>query len=185
MFFILQLKAISNEIESQLFKCFGDTGQKYKNKYRSLIFNIKDQKNQTLWRRICEKAVNPYQLVRLSSDDLASQELALWREREAKHQLDMIKKSELELLNCNRQYVFKTHKGEQVFEEDRPKDQVTEVISGLGENSNVAVEGRDDVDGKDKEKEKKNSSKHNRRDRSRDRNGRGHSRDSSKNRKDR
>lgn len=49
--------------------------------------------------------------MRLSPDDLASQELALWREREAKHQLDMIKKSELELLNCNRQYVFKTHKG--------------------------------------------------------------------------
>ena len=49
--------------------------------------------------------------VRLSSDDLASQELASWREREAKHQIDMIKKSELELLNCNRQFVFKTHKG--------------------------------------------------------------------------
>lgn len=106
-----EVNNISTEIESQLFKCFGDTGQKYKNKYRSLIFNIKDAKNQTLWRRICEKSISPYQLVRLSPDDMASQELALWREREAKHQLDMIKKSELELLNCNRQYVFKTHKG--------------------------------------------------------------------------
>lgn len=106
-----ELKSISTEIESQLYKCFGDTGQKYRNKYRSLIFNIKDIKNQTLWRRICEKSINPYQLVRLSPDDLASQELALWREREAKHQLDMIKKSELELLKCTRQYVMKTHKG--------------------------------------------------------------------------
>lgn len=35
----------------------------------------------------------------------------MWREREAKHQLDMIKKSELELLNSSRQYVLKTHKG--------------------------------------------------------------------------
>lgn len=116
-------------------------------------------KNQTLWRRICEKAVNPYQLVRLSPDDLASQELALWREREAKHQLDMIKKSELELLSCNRQYVFKTHKGEQVFEDDRPKDQVTEVISGLdADSSNVLDKDKekDDVDGK----EKKGTSKH-------------------------
>lgn len=42
---------------------------------------------------------------------MASQELAKWREQEAKHQLDMIKKSEIELLNCNRQYVLKTHKG--------------------------------------------------------------------------
>lgn len=57
------LKSISTEIESQLYKCFGDTGQKYRNKYRSLIFNIKDIKNQTLWRRICEKTINPYQLV--------------------------------------------------------------------------------------------------------------------------
>lgn len=58
-----EVKNISTEIESQLFKCFGDTGQKYRNKYRSLIFNIKDAKNQTLWRRICEKSINPYELV--------------------------------------------------------------------------------------------------------------------------
>lgn len=45
---------------------------------------------------------------------MASQELAKWREQEAKHQLDMIKKSEIELLNCNRQYVLKTHKGNKV-----------------------------------------------------------------------
>ncbi|XP_063913585.1 death-inducer obliterator 1-like isoform X1 [Zophobas morio] len=127
------LKDISTEIESQLYKCFGDTGQKYRNKYRSLIFNIKDIKNQTLWRRICEKSINPYQLVRLSPDDLASQELALWREREAKHQLDMIKKSELELLKCSRQYVLKTHKGEQILEDNRPTDHIdnTEVITSL------------------------------------------------------
>lgn len=58
-----EISNISTEIETQLFKCFGDTGQKYRNKYRSLIFNIKDIKNQTLWRRICEKSINPYQLV--------------------------------------------------------------------------------------------------------------------------
>jgi hypothetical protein len=132
------LKSISTEIESQLYKCFGDTGQKYRNKYRSLIFNIKDIKNQTLWRRICEKTINPYQLVRLSPDDMASQELALWREREAKHQLDMIKKSELELLKCNRQYVLKTHKGEQILEDNRPTDHIdnTEVITSLTDGSN-------------------------------------------------
>lgn len=60
-----ELKNISTEIEEQLFKCFGDTGQKYRNKYRSLIFNIKDAKNHTLWRRICEKSIGPYELVSL------------------------------------------------------------------------------------------------------------------------
>lgn len=94
--------------------------------------------------------------MRLSPDDLASQELALWREREAKHQLDMIKKSELELLSCSRQYVFKTHKGEQVFEDDRPKDQVTEVISGLDADSSNVLDKKEDAEGKDK----KGTSKH-------------------------
>lgn len=60
-----EITNISTEIETQLYKCYGDTRQKYKTKYRSLIFNIKDTKNQTLWRRICEKSINPYQLVRI------------------------------------------------------------------------------------------------------------------------
>lgn len=63
-----EVKNISTEIETQLFKCFGDTGQKYRNKYRSLIFNIKDAKNQTLWRRICEKSINPYELVNIKEN---------------------------------------------------------------------------------------------------------------------
>lgn len=171
-----EINSISTEIESQLYKCFGDTSQKYRNKYRSLIFNIKDVKNQTLWRRICEKSINPYQLVRLSSDDLASQELALWREQTTKRQLDMIKKSELELLNCNRQYVFKTHKGEQVFEDDRPKETVdsTEVITSLtSEGSN------DDTKRSSSKEREKKSLKHSKRDRER---GRSKDRDRSRDR---
>lgn len=167
-----EITAISSEIESQLYKCFGDTGQKYRNKYRSLIFNIKDVKNQTLWRRICEKTISPYQLVRLSPDDLASQELASWREREAKHQLDMIKKSELDLLNCNRQYVFKTHKGEQVFEDDRPQDKVdnSEVIAALGADStSVEGEGGKKDGGKDRDKKSKHHKRERERSRERDR----------------
>ncbi|KAL3281806.1 hypothetical protein HHI36_005007 [Cryptolaemus montrouzieri] len=165
-----EVKEISTEIESQLFKCFGDTGQKYRNKYRSLIFNIKDIKNQTLWKRICEKSINAYQLVRLSPDDLASQELALWREREAKHSLDMIKKSELELLNCSRQYVLKTHKGEQVVdEENRPGDKVdnAEVIRTLTEDH--SSDGKDSKSDTNKDSQKKGSSKHSHRDRDKDR----------------
>ena len=34
---------------------FGDTGSKYKNKYRSLTYNIKDLKNDGLFRRILLK----------------------------------------------------------------------------------------------------------------------------------
>lgn len=112
-----QVSKLSSEIEYELYNLFNrDTGAKYRNKYRSLIFNIKDAKNQTLWKRICQKVVSPKELVRLSPEELASQELAQWRERETKHQLDMIKKTELDLLSCARMYVLKSHKGEEVIE---------------------------------------------------------------------
>lgn len=53
--------------------------------------------------------------VRLSPEELASQELAQWRDKEAKHQLELIKKSELDLLAASKTYVLKTHKGEEVI----------------------------------------------------------------------
>lgn len=91
-----------------------DTGMKYKAKYRSLMFNIKDPKNPSLFRRIVDGDLSPCELVRLSAEELASQELAKWREQQAQHQLEMIRKSELDLLQMAKSVVMKTHKGEQV-----------------------------------------------------------------------
>lgn len=103
--------------ELEMYNLFNrDTGSKYKSKYRSLIFNIKDRKNHTLFAKICGKLIEPKQLVRMSPEEMASQELAQWREQETKHQLEMIKKSELDLLACAKNYVLKTHKGEEVIE---------------------------------------------------------------------
>lgn len=104
------------DTEAALFKMFGDTSNKYRAKYRSLIFNIKDRKNETLFAKISNKAIQPEQLVRMSPEELASQELAKWRENENKHQLEMITKSELDMLACAKSYVLKTHKGEEVIE---------------------------------------------------------------------
>jgi len=50
----------------------------------------------------------------LTKDELASQELAQWREKENLHQLEMIKKSELELLTLGQTFILKSHKGEEV-----------------------------------------------------------------------
>lgn len=36
---------VATKIEKELFSFFRDTDSKYKNKYRSLIFNLKDPKN--------------------------------------------------------------------------------------------------------------------------------------------
>lgn len=94
---------------------FRDTGTKYKTKYRSLIFNIRDPKNPSLFRRIVDGSLSPSELVKLSAEELASQELAKWREQQTQHQLEMIRKSELDLLQMAKSVVMKTHKGEQVF----------------------------------------------------------------------
>jgi hypothetical protein len=45
---------------------FGDVGAKYKNKYRSLVYNIKDVKNDGLFRRILLRDLSPIE-VRSSS----------------------------------------------------------------------------------------------------------------------
>ena len=41
-----EIKGVAMSVEEELFKYFKDTDHKYKAKYRSLIFNIKDQKNK-------------------------------------------------------------------------------------------------------------------------------------------
>lgn len=133
------------EVEEEMFAMFNkDTGTKYRAKYRTLVFNIKDRKNLSLFQKICEKRIEGKQLVRMTPEELASQELAQWRENEAKHQLEMIKKSELDLLACAKNYVLKTHKGEEVIEgkiDDRvqldPTTAVEDVVAVLN-NSTVS-----------------------------------------------
>lgn len=53
----------------------------------------------------------------MTGEELASKELAEWRERETKHQLDIIQKTELELMSMSNKYLVKTHKGEEIIEE--------------------------------------------------------------------
>uniref|UniRef100_A0A182QKI0 PHD finger protein 3 n=1 Tax=Anopheles farauti TaxID=69004 RepID=A0A182QKI0_9DIPT len=140
-----------SDTEHEMFLLFNkDTGMKYRAKYRSLVFNIKDRKNLSLFQKISEKSIEPKQLVRMTADELASQELAQWREKEAKHQLEMIKKSELDLLACAKNYVLKTHKGEEVIEgktDDRvqldPSAPLEDVVQLL---NNSAVSSTSELD---------------------------------------
>jgi len=41
-----EIKSLALNIEEELYRYFKETNHKYKAKYRSLIFNIKDSKNQ-------------------------------------------------------------------------------------------------------------------------------------------
>lgn len=67
-----------------------------------------------VFRKIVDNSISPKELVKLSPEELASQELARWREKENQHQLEMIKKTELELMTLGNTYIMKSHKGEQV-----------------------------------------------------------------------
>ncbi|KAL3891724.1 hypothetical protein ACJMK2_003974 [Sinanodonta woodiana] len=121
-----EIKGIALAIEEELFKYFRDTGHKYKAKYRSLIFNIKDPKNCGLFRKILSRRLKPYKLVRMSPEELASQELAKWRAQEAKHTLQMIEKTETEHSKESTHVVKKTHKGEVEVEEEQDLSSLVE-----------------------------------------------------------
>ncbi|XP_053142514.1 PHD finger protein 3 isoform X2 [Hemicordylus capensis] len=109
---------VANKIEKELFSFFRDTDSKYKNKYRSLIFNLKDQKNNILFKRVLKGEVTPDHLIRMSPEELASKELAAWRKRENRHTIEMIEKEQREV---ERRPITKiTHKGEIEIESETP-----------------------------------------------------------------
>lgn len=109
------IKKIAFKIEEELFNHFNkEAGSKYKTRYRSLVFNLKDPKNQGLFRKVLTGSITPERLVRMSPDELASSELAKWRERENKHALEMIKRDAEAM--ASQVIVKKTHKGEEVIE---------------------------------------------------------------------
>ncbi|KAL1465325.1 hypothetical protein WDU94_004907, partial [Cyamophila willieti] len=62
---------------------------------------------------------------------MASQELAQWREREAKHQLEMIKKNELENMSLAKTIVMKSHKGEEIIESEKSSLQTLDSESSI------------------------------------------------------
>ncbi|XP_011064501.1 PREDICTED: death-inducer obliterator 1 isoform X2 [Acromyrmex echinatior] len=155
-----EIADLAFNIEFEMYKYFKDTGSKYKAKYRSLVFNIKDTKNLTLFRKIADHSLTPDAVVRLSPDEMASQELAEWREKETKHQLEMIKKNELDLMAQAKSIVVKTHKGEQIIENDGgidhvdPKTPVQDIVSALNNGDNISSTVNDLKD-KNKDKEDK------------------------------
>ncbi|CAG4978286.1 unnamed protein product [Parnassius apollo] len=173
-----EIQQFAIDTEFELHELFRDVGMKYKAKYRSLMFNIKDRKNLSLWQKICDRTITPQQLVRLSPEELASQELAQWRDKEAKHQLELIKKSELDLLAASKTYVLKTHKGEEVMEtkesvstELDPNVPVEDLVTALNDsmgNEQPTVDAKDILkksdstshkkDGSNRKKDKENGS---------------------------
>ncbi|XP_006010803.1 PHD finger protein 3 isoform X2 [Latimeria chalumnae] len=119
---------VAAKIEKHLFTFFRDTDSKYKNKYRSLMFNLKDPKNNVLYKRVLKGDVSPDHLIRMSPEELASKELAAWRQRENRHTIEMIEKEQREV---ERRPITKiTHKGEIEIESEAQikETEVMEVV---------------------------------------------------------
>ncbi|GFR17190.1 PHD finger protein 3 [Trichonephila clavata] len=133
------IQKIAVKIEEELNSLFKDNSFKYRAKYRSLMFNIKDPRNQGLFRKILKGNIPPDRLVRMSPEELASLELARWREQENQHLLDMIKRVQLEQQKSgNGLLLKKTHKGEVEIEdhltsviEDIPKTELKDILEDL------------------------------------------------------
>lgn len=65
------VEQVATEVEEALYRLFNkDVGTKYKNKYRTLIFNIKDPKNLGLFRKIIEKQITPGKFSAVSSHNV-------------------------------------------------------------------------------------------------------------------
>ncbi|KAM9342430.1 LOW QUALITY PROTEIN: death-inducer obliterator 1 [Pholidichthys leucotaenia] len=57
-------------IEMEMFDIFRNTDSKYMNKYRTIMFNLKDPKNKGLLYRVVRGEISPFRLVRMSQKDM-------------------------------------------------------------------------------------------------------------------
>ncbi|XP_012316319.2 PHD finger protein 3 isoform X1 [Aotus nancymaae] len=143
---------VATKIEKELYSFFRDTDAKYKNKYRSLMFNLKDPKNNILFKKVLKGEVTPDHLIRMSPEELASKELAAWRRRENRHTIEMIEKEQREV---ERRPITKiTHKGEIEIESDAPMKEQEAAMEIQEQTANKSLEK---PEGSEKQKEEVDS----------------------------
>ncbi|XP_036917313.1 SPOC domain-containing protein 1 [Sturnira hondurensis] len=104
------VEGVAAGIEAALFDLTRATNCHYKNKYRSLLFNLRDPRNHDLFLKVVHGEVTPHGLVRMNSFQLAPQELARWRDQEEKRGLEIIEQQQKE--SCCLPTSKLTHKGE-------------------------------------------------------------------------
>ncbi|XP_042498078.1 uncharacterized protein LOC122076695 isoform X2 [Macadamia integrifolia] len=128
-----ELKPLSPEtlafkIEAELFKLFGGVNKKYKEKGRSLLFNLKDRSNPELRERVISGEISPERLCSMTAEELASEELSQWRLAKAEEfaQMVVLPDSEVDI----RRLVKKTHKGEFQVEVEHDDSVSVEVSVG-------------------------------------------------------
>ncbi|KAL8179635.1 UNVERIFIED_CONTAM: hypothetical protein K2H54_070098 [Gekko kuhli] len=129
---------IALNIEKEMFNLFQATDTRYKSKYRSIMFNLKDPKNQGLFHRVLREDIALSKLVRMKPEDLASKELSMWKEKPAKSIMTSRRKS-----NENKKSAVKQEPIPDVNMEDSPpvsdSDEQQESDRAAPEKSTVPV----------------------------------------------
>ncbi|XP_029427774.1 SPOC domain-containing protein 1 isoform X2 [Rhinatrema bivittatum] len=113
------VRRVAGNVEREMFALFPCSDLRYKNKYRSLIFNLRDPKNTHLFRQVVLGEMTPQCLVLMSPIELAPQELVEWRDKEKKRALDIIEKAQRQTQKS--QVMKLTHKG--LIEVEQAPDQ--------------------------------------------------------------
>ena len=163
-----ELTDLVEDVESELYRLYNrDVGPKYKNKYRTLVFNLKDEKNHGLFRKVVSGKISPRSLVAMTPEELANKELQQWRQAELKQDIEKIKQHELDLIARGGKVVIKTHKGDQVIESDGVEKQ--ETVAAASEDGKAKLP--DEIVAMAKEGDKKKDSKRKDDDRHRRRHG--------------
>ncbi|GMN45231.1 hypothetical protein TIFTF001_014416 [Ficus carica] len=116
------------DIEEELFKLFGGVNKKYKEKGRSLLFNLKDRNNPELRERVVAGEISPERLCSMTAEELASEELSQWRMAKAEElaQMVVLPDSDVDI----RRLVRKTHKGEFQVEVDQDDSTPVDISGG-------------------------------------------------------
>ncbi|RDX61060.1 PHD finger protein 3, partial [Mucuna pruriens] len=125
---VLLPEPLASRIEEELFKLFGGVNKKYKEKGRSLLFNLKDRNNPELRERVMFGEIPPEQLCSMTAEELASKELSQWRIAKAEElaQMVVLPDSDVDI----RRLVRKTHKGEFQVEVEHEDNVSVEEVSG-------------------------------------------------------
>lgn len=121
-------ESLAFRIEEELFKLFGGVNKKYKERGRSLLFNLKDKSNPELRERVLSGDIAPKRLCSMTAEELASKELSEWRLAKAEELAQMVVLPNTEV--DPRRLVRKTHKGEFQVEVEEPDGISMEVELG-------------------------------------------------------
>uniref|UniRef100_A0A9I9CHI0 TFIIS central domain-containing protein n=2 Tax=Cucumis melo TaxID=3656 RepID=A0A9I9CHI0_CUCME len=141
-------ESLAVKIEEELFKLFSGVNKKYKEKGRSLLFNLKDRNNPELRERVMSGEITPERLCSMTAEELASKELSEWRMAKAEEfaQMVVLPDTEVDI----RRLVKKTHKGEFQVEVEEYDNASADVSSGAStfsqsqRNKNESEDGSPD-----------------------------------------